>query len=504
MKVTLDKQIQLQSAIVYLRFEKDIKRKDIQEYLNGKRFDNSLIENRVKEYLKNIKVYDEKYQLTSLGNAIKESGLLPTVEEGKYQIWFTNGDSYFGSKIFYFKRVQPSRESNDEKLNLRFDREGHFYLPTENNPFSNLKLLPIADYFGQNKNHQDVIAMRWTWDNLEKSNYVFDGQLGKGENQIKFKATPVLCNEDLRSKIEELLSNWDKKNERFRVPFNEISDQCKNSFEDNHQTKWKDFQVQFQNLPLMPYNLEDAKKWRNWLLTETLRREYLNPSDFESSVLDTNEKDAFKSYINSLDSPKPETFSNTIKKDTLAFWHLNAPLDLNPNTIAKLASKPIELKEGQKISFKELASKLNFASINEISVFAYYDRYVVREHQQKAVAAFFQSAECKNKILITDTSPKENSSDFIQKQRPEIKLKDCKTIFKNRPAHDRYLIIGNMDEIQIWNISNSIDYITFSDRNIDANTFGTIRQSVVFTPVSKELLNKELLNFLENEMKNGK
>lgn len=61
-----------------------------------------------------------------------------------------------------------------------------------------------------------------------------------------------------------------------------------------------------------------------------------------------------------------------------------------------------------------------------------------------------------------------------------------------------------MDEIQIWNISNSIDYITFSDRNIDVNTFGTIRQSVVFTPVSKELLNKELLNFLENEMKNGK
>jgi hypothetical protein len=36
------------------------------------------------------------------------------------------------------------------------------------------------------------------------------------------------------------------------------------------------------------------------------------------------------------------------------------------------------------------------------------------------------------------------------------------------------------------------------------NTTGTIRQSVVFTPVSRELLDKELLNFLENEMKNGK
>jgi hypothetical protein len=146
MKVTLDKNIQLNSAIVYLRFEKEIHRKDIQDYLRGKQFDNRLIENRVKEYLKNIKVFDEKYQLTALGNSVKETGMLPTVEEGKYQIWFTNKDSYFGNKIFYFKRVQPTRESNDEKLNLRFDSEGHYYLSTESNSFSNLKLLPIKDY----------------------------------------------------------------------------------------------------------------------------------------------------------------------------------------------------------------------------------------------------------------------------------------------------------------------------------------------------------------------
>lgn len=504
MKVTLDKQIQLQSAIVYLRFEKEIKRKDIQEYLNGKRFDNPLIENRIKEYLRNIKVYDEKYQLTALGNAVKESAMLPTVEEGKYQIWFTNRDSFFGNKIFYFKRVQPSRESNDDKLTLRFENEGHFYLPTENNPFSNLKLLPTTDYFGQYKNHTDVISLRWNWDNLEKSNFVFDGQLGKGEGSIKFKSTPIVCYEDLKSLIEELLPNWDKKNDRLRVPFNEISDQSKLSFEDNYQTKWRDFQVQFQKVPLMPYNLEDAKKWRNWLLTESLRKEFLNPSDFESSVIETNEKDAIKPYSNSLDIPKPESFSSSIKKDSLAFWHLNAPLDLNPNAKTKLSAKPLELKKDDKISFKGIVNKLGFDNIDENSVCIYYDRYVIREHQQRAVAALLQSIEIKNKIVVTDTSPKENSSDFIQKQKPEINLKDCKTVFKYRFPHDRYLIIGNKDEIQIWNISNSIDYITFSDRNIDVDTFGTIRQSVVFTPVNKELLDKELLNFLENEMKNGK
>ena len=504
MKVTLDKQIQLQSVIVYLRFEKEIKRKDIQEYLNGKRFDNSLIENRIKEYLKNIKVYDEKYQLTALGNAVKESGMLPTVEEGKYQIWFTNRDSYFGNKIFYFKRVQPSRKSNDEKLNLRLDSEGHFYLPTENNSFSTLKLLPINEYFGQNRNHTYEIELRWNWDNLEKSNFIFKGQLCKGKGVIKFKATPIHCNEDLKARIEELLPDWDKKNERLRVPFNEISDQSKISFESDQQTKWRDFQVHFQKAPLIPYNLEDAKKWRNWLLIESLRKEYLNPSDFESLVIETNEEEAFKPYSNSLDTPKPESFSNSIKKDTLSFWHLNAPLDLNPNTKSKLSAKPIELKKDEKLSFKNIINRLGLVNLDKDSVCIYYDRYVIREHQQRAVTALLEVIESKSKIVVTDTSPKENGSDFIQKHRPEIKLKDCKTIIKNRPAHDRYLIISNKDEIQIWNISNSIDYITFSDRNIGVDTFGTIRQSVVFTPVSKELLDKELLNFLENEMKNGK
>jgi len=463
-----------------------------------------LIENRVKEYLKNIKVYDEKYQLTALGNAVKESGMLPTVEEGKYQIWFTNGDSYFGNKIFYFKRVQPSKESNDERLNLQFDSEGHFYLPTENNTFSRLKLLPINDYFGQHKNHKDVIALRWNWDNLKKSNFTFEGQLGKGEDSIKLKTNPITCNEDLKLLIEKLLPKWDKENERLKVSFDELNDQSKLSFECNLQTKWNEFQVHFQEVPLMPYNLEDAKKWRNWLLTKSLQKEYLNPADFESLVIETNEKEAFKPYSNSLDTLKPETFSSSVKKDTLAFWHLNAPLDLNPNARTKLSAKPLELKKDDKISFKGIVNKLGFDNKDENSVCVYYDRYVIREHQQRAVAALLQSIEIKNKIVVTDTSPKENSSDFIQKQKPEIKLKDCKTVFKYLFPHDRYLIIGNKDEIQIWNISNSSDYITFSDGNIDVDTLGTIRQSVVFTPVSKELLDKELLNFLENEMKNGK
>jgi hypothetical protein len=504
MKVTLDKNIQLNSAIVYLKFEKEINRKDIQDYLKGKQFDNRLIENRVKDYLKNIKVFDEKYQLTALGHSLKETGMLPTVEEGKYQIWFTNRDSYFGNKIFYFKRVQPTRESNGEKLNLRFDSEGHFYLPTENNSFSNLKLLPIKDYFGQNRNYTDHISLRWTWENLEKSNYVFDGQLGKGEGVIKLKPTSIYCKEEIKNFIDQLLPNWDKKNERLKIHFEELDEQSKLSFEQNQESQWNDFKVQFQKIPLMPYNKNEANKWRNWLISENLRKEYLSPSDFEYTIIEINEKDGFKPYSQSLDIPKPEDFSSNVKKDTLAFWHLNAPLDLNPNFKAKLKVKPIELRKDSKFSFNDIVSKLGLDSLENISVLAYYDRYVVNLNQQKSVAAFLLAVECKKRIVITDLTTKDNSSDFIQKNHPEIKLRNCKTIFKSRFPHDRYIILGNNEEIQIWNVSNSIDYITFSDKNIDRNTQGTIRQSVVFTPVSRGMLDKDLLNFIENEKRDGK
>jgi len=71
MKVTLNKNIKLNSAQVYLRFQKEELRKDVQEYLNGKKFE-PFIENRIKDYLKNIGVFDEQYQLTKLGSAVKE------------------------------------------------------------------------------------------------------------------------------------------------------------------------------------------------------------------------------------------------------------------------------------------------------------------------------------------------------------------------------------------------------------------------------------------------
>lgn len=498
MKVTLTKNIQLRSVQVYIRFQKEEERKDIQDYLNGKKHFESFIENRIKDYLKNIGVYDEQYQITSYGNTVKESGKMLVAEEGKYQIWHTEKDSFFGNKIFYFKRLQPN--AKDEISNqIKLDRKGHFLLPTDENKYTKLNLVS-DEILGNSNNSNDQIHFSWVWENLEKSHYIFSGQLGKSERQTNIGSEAITSDKDIKKIISETLLDWNNEQNRYSIRFDGLREQMLTTFEDkNYTSKWNGFEVQIQNLPLMPYDIVEAKKWRNWLLNEELKKEYFSVTDFEETATELNERDALATF--SLDVPKTKDFIEKTESKKV-FWHLNAPMDLNPNTKIKLSSKQqhVELRQGDKVSFANIVAKLGFDSI---SLFIYYDRYVYNNNQQRAVSALAKSVTSTKKVVITDLTPKETSSDFIQKNVKEITLRDSKTIFKGRTPHDRYLITAKKDEITIWNISNSIDYISFSDRNIDDNTVGTITQSVVFTPISIEMLDKDLLNFIYNETKNG-
>jgi hypothetical protein len=497
MKVTLNKNIKLNSAQVYLRFQKEELRKDVQEYLNGRQFE-PFIENRIKDYLKNIGVFDEQYQLTKLGSAVKESGKMFVSEEGKYQIWYTQNDSFFKNIILYFRRLQPN--AKDEIRNqISLDRKGNFLLPTEENKYTKLNIVS-DDVFGNANNSNDQIHFSWIWDNLEKSHYVFSGQIGKSERQPNIKSEPIPSDKEIQKTISEILPDWDIEQKRYSIRFDNLNEENRKTFEDkNFVSKWNGFEVQIQNLPLMPYDNEEAKKWRNWLLNEELKKEYYSITDFEEKATELNDKDALVTF--SLDIPKTKEFVEQTNSKKV-FWHLNAPFDLNPNTKIKLSSKiqHVELRQGDKVSFADIVAKFG---INEVSIFIYYDRFVINEKQHRAVSALAKAVNSARKIVVTDLTPKVNSSDFLQQNMKEITLKDLKTIFKGYPSHDRYLITSNQNEISIWNISNSIDYISFSDKIINENTVGTIRQSVVFTPISKEMLDKDLLNFINSVTNNG-
>lgn len=505
MKVMLDKEIRLQSATAYLRFKKEVQRDDIQAYLKGKHFSDSLIENRVKTYLKNIGVFDENYQLTSLGNEVKGNGMLPTPEEGKYKVWFTQRDSHFGNKIFYFKRIQPNRDNrNERKLEVRFDKDEHFYLPTKNNSFGNLEVLPIMDYFGEKHGDTDQIFLRWTWEGLQKSEYVFKGQLGIGNDTITIEPVAITCEEDLEIRIKDLLSDWDDENQRLKVSFSDLDPQSRRSFELlDERIRWNDFDVKFQKIPLMPRRQKDAEDWRNWLVVGALQKEYLSPNEFERVVIKANEQDAFAPFTRSFNQPEPASFSKVVEGDTLAFWHLNAPLDLNPNAKAKLTDKPVQLKKGIELSFNEIVSRLDLRELEGSGTLIYYDKYVINRRQQQSVVAFLKATKCPTPVVITDLKH-ENSDDYIKRNHAHIELKDLRSIFKSKPPHDRYIIVRNNKGVRIWNISNSIDYIRFDEEEIDCDSKGSIAHSVVFTPIGEEMVEKDLLNILQDEMNDEK
>lgn len=328
MKVTLTKNIDLQVATVYLTFEKDTERPDIQKYLNGEHFDNEIIEKRVLDYLRSIGILDENYQPTSYGNFVKKSGLLKVREEGKYQIWFTQNDTFFGNKIFYFKRIQPNNDVVNE-INIRLDKSEHFYLPTTQNKFAKLKLVHNGDYFGQKNQRQDRIVLFWIWQDTAQSAFRFEGKLGNNNTEIGKEYIP--CQIDLDEKIQEILPNWETRSKRYKIFFKETDEASRLSFEGNIvDYKWYNFNVRIEKLPLMPYNADDAKQWRNWLVEESVKKDYLSPADFESLVIKTNEKEAFQSYASHLKNIDAKAFSDTIKNNVIAFWHLNAPMDLNP------------------------------------------------------------------------------------------------------------------------------------------------------------------------------
>lgn len=314
-------------ATVYMKIKKNVKREDIQDYLKGKNFSNPLINNRINSYLKDIGIYDSDYQLTELGKDVKESGLLPTPEEGKYRIWYTKEDEYFGSSIFYFYREFPYENSAVEKLDLGFNKTGHFSMPVKESKnetgYFEFTLLN-TELTGKIDAKSVLIDANLILERGKQSYCRFGGNLGK-DNQISIKKENVGRTDDLDEVIAEILPNYDTEYNRLKVKFNE---NYKDFEQPRYQCNWRGFSGEIDNVKLMPCDLEQAKIWRDFLLKEKINGTYLSPDAFKSVAIEINNKPAFGKYKAQLKVPESVAFKTDSKTQ---FWHLKAPIDLNPN-----------------------------------------------------------------------------------------------------------------------------------------------------------------------------
>ena len=508
MKVTLSKKVKLRTAVTYMKIKKDVERSDIQEYLNGRRFDTDIINRRINEYLKEIKIFDEDGRLTDLGERVKNTALLPTYEEGKYRIWYTeNDDDYFGRKILYFRRespreYQPKRDQSIDGMPLHFE-ENNFLIPikeknSENN-FTEFCLLN-KDLYMVFDNNRSIIDVELVLEDEKKAQCYFSGLIGK---DCSIKPQPVEMEERLEDIIYEILPDWSKENERLKIRFEDVNDEkSRKSFEiQQYSCKWKDFSGHIDSVKLMPFDKENASTWRDHLLISKIRESYLSTEDFQNTAEDINEEAAFEDYRDSLGIPSQKDILKKQSKDNLVYWHLNAPMDLNPDTLFNIENK-ITLLKDESISFSEIIQKIGVPLNNELV--AYYDKYVVDERQQKAAAAFMRSINANKKIIVTDMS--QNKSVFIERNFKDIRMRDLNQgIFSGQKAHDRYLIVVSNGKTKVWVITSSLmDKIIFSkNKDIDANTSGKVKDNVTITPIDEKNLDKDLSKFVKGA-KNGK
>jgi hypothetical protein len=259
----------------------------------------------------------------------------------------------------------------------------------------------------------------------------------------------------------------------------------------------------------MPYDNQDAIKWRNWFIEQEIEKKYFLKYDFIKLVNEINNKNGFSFYKNILNIPeiseyREEIFDKDRSKQSLVFWHLTAPNDLNPDSIKKHILKTLNYEIGKNISFEKIVSMLIENSNNEVNTVFYYDKYTHTNSQQRSMFAFFNTfdrVEDKCKYLITIKNLNGKKRNNYLSQNSKIELIDTNNVFQRKLPHNRYIILAeNKEKYTVWQLPSSIDYIKFNDNEIEPETIGEIKDSISFNQVKKEMLKQELRTFIESKL----
>jgi hypothetical protein len=517
MKIIIKKTLNVKKATAYLVFEKEQDRDDIQKFLSGKEFDDPLVNKRIKEYLKKSGILNRDGLCTQKGNRIKQTGKMFEREEGKYNIWYTEKDCLLDTKILYFERIEPTEHEQIESLPVPFSPD-NMLLAVDNYPFSEIKLILDKSIHGKSHRKEDTIQLDWTWNNLEDSTFVFKGKLS---NKKIINNDPIRINnnihdnsmlnqyKDLTKHISKIFLDWNFEYQRLQIKFDELQyDTAKIAFNQdeeikNHQCFDK---IECMDIPLMPYDKENALKWRDWIVEYELNKHYFSKYEIETIIRHINQKDGFCAYskdltITDVKQQQEKLYIRDKAEQKPAYWHITAPMDLNPDTSHDYSEQSLDFKVEQKISFKEISNQIKDNTRHSVDAIVYYDKYVRTVDQQKAMKAFFDCFDdCLSKLLITGDY--KDRDDYLNKNAPSIQQYFLKQVFGSEKAqHNRYLILcENKNNYTVWQMPASIDFISFGGQSVKSDTVGTLKDSFSYTKVEKNMLKQTFINFIETKI----
>ena len=89
--------------------------------------------------------------------------------------------------------------------------------------------------------------------------------------------------------------------------------------------------IKIEHMGLMPSSQTEASRWFEYLLLCEARKRYLQQRDLESIAAMLRDEEAMKRYRAELPTPPVAELAMICKEDSVSYWHLMAPEDLNPH-----------------------------------------------------------------------------------------------------------------------------------------------------------------------------
>jgi hypothetical protein len=518
MKITLKRKVQLKSAIVYLRLRREIRRNEIKDYLNLiYSFPHEIVKKRVQNYLRDKGILNQQDQLTADGIKAKETGMVKEIEEGKYQIWYTQDDPLFGNKVFYTWRIKPEARPKEPWLNelkLDFSKTTIYPLPIKEDSQNSdmLTILEMAKWYEEKR--EASIECTWAWNNIHNSLFFFIGKfdtiISDKEDKIRIgnlsinEIKPVDFKIDLKQHVNNIIPGWNEESGRCKMKLEDIRDEGMYQYFEYSGNPCREGydSCNFEKLSIEPYNFEEAVIWRDKIINIELEKKFIHPDDFAGNINAINQKEGFSAYSDQFDVPDISQYIEKLEQGKKserkqAYWHLAAPMDLNVDIPKLLRIDSFSLLKDGQICFRDIAEK--FGQITAEKVF-YYDKYVSTYFQQRSVSAFLGCFGVSDICIITDTNPPNQVfSDYLVKNKPAITVKDIGSVFQNRKdaPHDRFIVFKQGNNLLVWTSTNSSGFIRFSNYGeINPTDLGTLLQSITFTKVKHDIMGKQLENFI--------
>jgi hypothetical protein len=511
MKITIKNKIPVHEGFAYIHMTKETPRPDIQNYLNGRRPTDEYICENIDRYLQKLNVYDRYKSITEIGEKVIRKGVYPQAFQGKYHIGYVNEEN--GYKIIFYKREKSDYNKNIRTENISF-RKTHTAIDNDIKEPTEIQLENTSlDFESRNEKAKDVdfINIIKCDDRGEEITRKYIGRNVDNEN-INISYTRHKINDEDRFQIlkvsRKLNGEWIDQYKRVALyNIDNLDDnELKNFIIPYKRFEEDDKSITVENIDIMPRDEEQAKRWIEKLLEIEARKEYLQQGDIDRIINNYREREIICDDWR-LPDIEAEDFAEK-SKDKNVYWHLYAPLDLNPIEFQKKYNKDIlTIEKGKIYSFSEILEKIGVSKAKWVG---YYDRYISNIWQQKFAEKFLSSIDtsCRLAITLRDAvqNYKEKTYSYISKHYHEkgIEVEYIEEVFGDKGFHDRYLVICDLNEkISVWAMTTGITGFNKINESKQSSARYQARETMTIAPISTREAPLDLVNYIKKKF-NGR